>query len=124
MPGLVRQPQNSVRDVQRQYRQWRPELDCQLMVIVSGKIYVSEQRREAFVSACLEAVRQARMVKGCLDFVVAADPLEPGHVNVYEQWESEQDLETFRGEGPGDDLTSEILDAQVMRHHIASSGPA
>ena len=94
------------------------------MVIVSGKIYVPLERREAFVSASLEAVRQARSAKGCLDFVVAADPVEPGRVNVYEQWESERDLDTFRGEGPGNDLTSEILDAQVMRHHIASSGPA
>jgi len=34
------------------------------------------------------------------DFVVSADPLEPDRVNVYEQWESDAELEAFRGEGP------------------------
>ena len=46
------------------------------MIIVAGRIYVREGRREAFVSASLEAVAAARRAPGCLDFVVAADPLE------------------------------------------------
>lgn len=92
------------------------------MIIVSGRIYLRPERREAFLTSSMESVAQARRAVGCLDFVVAADPLEPGRVNVYERWDSVA-LTVFRGHGPGSDLTSEILRADVQRHHVSSSGP-
>jgi hypothetical protein len=49
---------------------------------------------------------------------------ERGRVNVYEEWDSDADLEAFRGDGPSSDLTVDILRADVARHRIASSGPA
>ena len=94
------------------------------MIIVSGRIYVRRGRRDAFLAASMEAVMAARRSSGCLEFVVAADPIEPDRVNVYEQWESEAQLEAFRGEGPGPDLMSDIVSADVSRHQISSSGPA
>ena len=30
----------------------------------------------------------------------------------------------FRGDGPGEELGTQILDAQVRRHEVAASGPA
>ena len=94
------------------------------MLIVSGKIYVRPGARQAFLMASLVAVAQAREARGCRDFVVAADPLEPDRVNVYEQWESEEALLRFRGDGPGEDLSSRIVRASVARHVVASTGPA
>jgi quinol monooxygenase YgiN len=94
------------------------------MIIVSGRIHVRRGRKDAFLAASMEAVMAARRSSGCLDFVVAADPIEPDRVNVYEQWESEAQLEAFRGEGPGPDLMSDIVSADVSRHQISSSGPA
>jgi len=72
----------------------------------------------------MESVAQARSAPGCLDFVVAADPIEADRVNVYEEWESEGELEAFRGEGPGPDLSADILSAEVSSHHVSSTGPA
>ena len=94
------------------------------MVIVSGTIHVRPGKREAYLAASMEAVAAARSSPGCLDFVVAADPIEPDRINVYEQWESEAQLEAFRGDGPGRDLTSDIVKADVSRHQVLSSGPA
>ena len=93
------------------------------MVIVSGRIYVRPGARPEFLSSSLDAVAQARQSRGCRDFVVAADPIEPDWVNVYEEWEPEEALLTFRGGGPGEDLTSSIVRAEVSRHVVASSGP-
>jgi quinol monooxygenase YgiN len=93
------------------------------MIIVSGRIYVRPGARPEFLKSSLEAVAQARQSRGCRDFVVAADPIEPDRVNVYEEWESEEALLTFRGGGPGQDLTSSIVRADVSRHVVASSGP-
>ena len=76
------------------------------------------------MAASLEGVAAARRSPGCLDFVVAADPIEPDRVNVYEQWESDAELDAFRGEGPSPELTSDILRAHVSKHLVSSSGPA
>jgi len=94
------------------------------MIIVSGKIYVRPGTRQEFVKLSTVAVTQARRTKGCLDFIVAADPIEDDRVNVYEEWESEEALLRFRGDGPGQDLSSSIVRAKVVRHVVASTGPA
>jgi hypothetical protein len=67
---------------------------------------------------------QARRAAGCRDFVAAADPIDPNRVNVYEEWDSDIDLEAFRGAGPGPELIRVIERAEVSRHHVAPSGPA
>lgn len=92
------------------------------MIIVSGRIYVRPGTREDFLTRSSEAVVQARRSTGCLDFVVAADPIESDRVNVYEEWESEEALVAFRGDGPGDDLSSRIVKARVAKHIVSSSG--
>jgi quinol monooxygenase YgiN len=94
------------------------------MIVVSGRIFVSPERREAFLAASREAIVQSRRAPGCRDFVVAADPLEPGRVNIHEEWDSEGELEAFRGDGPEADLAADIVRADVTRHHVISSGPA
>ena len=40
----------------------------------------------------LEEARLARAAPGCLDFVQAADQLDPTRINVYERWESKEHL--------------------------------
>jgi len=92
------------------------------VIIVSGHIRVAPEDVDAFVDASREAMRAARAAPGCSAFVVAADPLEPGRVNVYEEWESGEAVEAFRGDGPGEDLSAMIVEARVARHEIASSG--
>lgn len=94
------------------------------MIVVSGRIYVKPSQRNAFLVSARGAVALARGAPGCFDFVVAADPLESDRINVYEEWQSESKLEAFRGAGPDSDLVSLILRAEVLRHHIVSSGPA
>ena len=47
------------------------------MIIVSGKIYVRPGARHEFLASSLEAVVQARCSRGCRDFVVSADSIEP-----------------------------------------------
>jgi quinol monooxygenase YgiN len=94
------------------------------MIIVSGRIFVRPGARPGFLASSAEAVAQARRYPGCRDFVVAADPLEPDRVNVYEEWESEEALLAFRGTGPDEDLGVSILRADVFRHVVSSTGPA
>jgi hypothetical protein len=78
------------------------------MIIVAGRIYVHPGRREAFIAASLPSV----------------EPIDVDRVNVYEAWDSEADLEAFRGKGPGDDLSADIVSADVQRYYVERSGPA
>ena len=94
------------------------------MIIVSGRIYVRSGQREAFLASSRSAVIDARRAPGCRDFVVAADPIEGDRVNVYEEWDSDGQLEAFRGAGPEPELMQVIERAEVHRHRVASSGPA
>lgn len=93
------------------------------MLIVSGRIHVRPGAHQKFVELSAEAVVVARALPGCRDFVVAADPIEPNRVNVYEEWDSEEALLSFRGSGPDVDQSSSIVRAKVMRHVVSSSGP-
>ncbi len=91
------------------------------MLIVSGQLYIRKGSRQEFLEASYEAMILARKAPGCKDFVVAADPVEPERVNVYEVWESEEQLLDFRGSGPDNKLFSLIERANVSQHVIASS---
>jgi len=88
------------------------------VIIVSGKIYVKPGSRDQFLASSAAAMIQARESAACSDFVVAADPLESDRINVYEEWSSQEALSTFRGEGPGEDLSSLIVRAEVHQHEI------
>lgn len=91
------------------------------MIIVAGKLYVDAADREAYLGGCREVIVAARQAPGCLDFHLAADPLEPDRINVYEQWESVEAVERFRGDGLSDEQGAAIRDAEVHQHEIASS---
>lgn len=93
------------------------------MIIVSGEIYVEPTDRETYLEDCREVIEGARRRAGCVDFYLTADPLEPGRINVYEQWESAAAVEEFRGSGPSSKQTATIEDTAVFQHEIASSEP-
>jgi quinol monooxygenase YgiN len=90
------------------------------MIIVSGRIHVRSGARDRFLALSAAAIVRARRTTGCYDFVVAADPIEPDRVNVYEEWESQEALARFRGDGPGDELSAYIVRAQVAERTVPS----
>ena len=91
------------------------------MIIVSGQIHVDPVDRDAYLDGCRTVIEQARQAPGCVDFHLAADPLDATRINVYEQWDTVADVEAFRGAGPSDDQGAAITSAAVFQHDIASS---
>ncbi|NVI88448.1 antibiotic biosynthesis monooxygenase family protein [Actinomadura sp. BRA 177] len=89
------------------------------MVIISGALYVDAGARDAYLDGCREVVGMARAAPGCLDFAVSADLVEPDRINVYERWESGEDVERFRGAGPEAEQAAQIRRAEVMRYLIS-----
>jgi quinol monooxygenase YgiN len=92
-----------------------------VMIIVAGALRVDADERPAYLDACLAVVEQARRAPGCLDFHIAADPIEADRINVFEQWESVDAVEAFRGSGPSGDQQAAIRSAAVFQHEVAST---
>jgi quinol monooxygenase YgiN len=90
------------------------------MIIISGRLHVDADARDAYLAGCRKAVEMARAAPGCLDYALSADMLEPDRINVYERWESGEDVERFRGAGPDPEQAARIRGAEVMRYVISA----
>jgi quinol monooxygenase YgiN len=93
------------------------------MVIVAGHITVEPQQRESYLAGCVSVVERARGAAGCLDFAITADPIDPGRVNVFERWESQEALNTARGNAPGFEQAEAMLSVLVADYDVADVRP-
>jgi quinol monooxygenase YgiN len=91
------------------------------VVIVAGHLVVEPHQRDAYLSGCLDVVRQARRAEGCLDFSVSADLVDPGRVNILERWASVTAAEAFRGSGPSDEQGAAMLAASVAEYDVGEA---
>jgi quinol monooxygenase YgiN len=90
------------------------------VLIIAGSLIVDPADRAAFLAANSDAVGLARKAAGCLDFVQAADPLDPSRINIFERWDSEDDLMAFRGAGQPASDSPPIQSAEVRRYLISA----
>ncbi|MDG4824870.1 antibiotic biosynthesis monooxygenase [Asanoa sp. WMMD1127] len=91
------------------------------MLIVAGHLMVAPDERLSYLAGCEAVVAAARRAPGCLDFAIAADLLDPGRVNVYERWESQADVDAFRGSGPSDEQGAALLSASVAEYDVGDT---
>jgi quinol monooxygenase YgiN len=90
------------------------------VLIIAGSLIVNPADRAAFLAANADVVGQARAAAGCLDFVQAADPLDPSRINIFERWDDEDHLLAFRGAGQPDADSPPIQSADVKRYIISA----
>ncbi|MEV6636947.1 putative quinol monooxygenase [Actinoplanes sp. NPDC051470] len=94
------------------------------MLIVAGTGYVDPAHRDALLEGLAPALRRTRTAPGCLDYVVAADPIESGRVNIFERWESEADLNAhLSGNAQTAPSTAHVRSVEVVRYDISGSSP-
>jgi len=89
-------------------------------MIVAGHLVVAPENRERYLAGCVDVVEQARRAPGCLDFALTSDLLDPGRINIFERWESQAAVESFRGSGSSDDQNALILAAAVAEYDVAN----
>ncbi|MDN5861429.1 MAG: antibiotic biosynthesis monooxygenase, partial [Pseudonocardia sp.] len=94
-----------------------------MMIIIAGWLQVDPSERDRYLAECLAVMRLAAAADGCLDFVLSADPADPGRIRVFERWDRDTALERFRGTGPDAAQTARIIDAQVHRYRISAVEP-
>lgn len=92
-----------------------------MTLVVAGRLHVDPLEREAYLAGCTEVVRQARATPGCCDFSLGADLLDPSRINVLEVWESQEDVDRFRGSGPSEGQQDVLREAHVEEHDVAAT---
>jgi len=90
------------------------------MLIIAGNLTLDPDHRSDFLAANAAVVSQARQAAGCLDFVQAADPLDPTRINIFERWDTEEHLLAFRGAGQPESDSPPIQSACVKRYVVSS----
>lgn len=94
------------------------------MLIVAGHGRVDPERRAALLEGLAGPLREARAEPGCLDYVVAADPIEADRVNIYERWQSGAHLEAHLAGGPQTaPPMPDVRSVEIVRYEISGSVP-
>lgn len=61
-------------------------------MIIQGVFTLDPEERDRFVEASIEGMRSSRNEEGCLEYVMAADPLDRERAVLSERWESMEHL--------------------------------
>lgn len=93
------------------------------MLIIAGSVQVAPERRDALVAAFEDLVRRARTAPGCLDVAVTADSIDPGRINNFERWESQDHLDAWRAVAHAPDVSAEMISVDVSLFDVAGERP-
>ena len=63
------------------------------MIVVQGVFRFAAGDRDRYLAESVETQRISRAEQGCLEYVLAADPVEPDRVVLSERWETRADLD-------------------------------
>ncbi|RYG60712.1 antibiotic biosynthesis monooxygenase, partial [bacterium] len=84
---------------------------------------VKPEERVEYVTAFTDFVRATRQEAGCLDVIIAADPIEAGRINIFELWESKEQMDAFRAKAEPPEVSIEIETDEVKKYEISAVGP-
>jgi quinol monooxygenase YgiN len=96
-------------------------------VIVQGVFSIDPNERDRFVEASIDGMRRSRLEEGCLEYVIAADPVEPERAVLTERWASMEDLDRHlarpRDADPSGDPRPAPRSVEITVFEVASSRP-
>jgi quinol monooxygenase YgiN len=61
-------------------------------IVISGEIDLAPEAREKALIDATPFIEAALAEKGCVHYAWSADPVLPGRVHVFEEWDTEADL--------------------------------
>jgi len=100
------------------------------MIIVQGTFTVDPSTRDEYLAQSVEQMRISRAEKGCQEYALAADPVQPDRVILSERWDSADDLNehvkalTLRREeaaAQGDTAGLAPLSREIARYEVTSA---
>jgi quinol monooxygenase YgiN len=96
-------------------------------VILQGAFSIDPLDRDRFVEARIESMRSSREEEGCLEYVIAPDPLDPERAVLSERWESmdhlQQHLAHQKDAPRGADAGPTPRNVEITVFEVSSSRP-
>jgi quinol monooxygenase YgiN len=97
------------------------------IVIVQGVFFLDPDERDRFVETSVEGMRSSRQEEGCLEYVMAVDPLDPERAILSERWESMDHLQVHldrqRNAPPSAEARPMPRSAEITLFEVATSRP-
>lgn len=89
------------------------------MVVVAGRLHVAAEGRAAYLETCAPVVEQARVAhRGASTSSSALTSWTRRASTLASGWESQEDVERFRGAGVEGDQAARIEAADVAEHDV------
>lgn len=63
------------------------------MLIIAGTFKLDPSKRDAFIADAASMIAASAQEDGCHRYTFCPDPVDPGVVQVYERWESQEHLQ-------------------------------
>lgn len=63
-----------------------------MRIVISGEIDLAPEDRERALTGARKLIEAALRERGCVHYAWTADLSQPGRVNVFEEWETQDDL--------------------------------
>lgn len=101
-------------------------------MIVQGVFRVRPEDRADYLAHSEQTMRMSREEHGCLEYVVAADPIDPGRIILSERWQSRADLDAHakrvaarrrEAAARGDAAGPEALSREITVFEVESATP-
>jgi quinol monooxygenase YgiN len=92
-------------------------------VIIQGVFVVEPEDRDRFLETSTAGMKASRSEEGCLEYVLAADPIDPARVILSERWESPEHL-AAHSKGPNVRPPADRprpLSLEITSYEVASS---
>jgi quinol monooxygenase YgiN len=93
-----------------------------MTVIIAGPVFVEPADRDRVVAGLRVVVEAARRYPGCLDVSISPDPVDPGRVNIFEHWETQEILDAWRAIAPPPTSSAELTADRVRKHVVSRTG--
>jgi quinol monooxygenase YgiN len=97
------------------------------IVIVQGQFSFDPNERDRFVETSAEGMRRSRQEEGCLEYVIAGDPLDPDRAILSERWESmdhlQEHLAQQKNAPQGADSRPVPRNVEITLFEVATSRP-
>jgi quinol monooxygenase YgiN len=93
------------------------------VLIIAGHARVAQADRDAYVAAHRDLVERCRGAGGCLDVAISADPLDPGRVNIFERWDSQESLDAWRAVANAPDTGIDFRADDVQLFTVTDARP-
>jgi quinol monooxygenase YgiN len=96
------------------------------VIIVAGHFVVDPGQREHFLDSRADIMRTSRSEPGCITYAFSPDPLDPGRVLLFEQWETKAALADHLAalrQGPRRQDGVEVRESEIQQYEISAVGP-